>query len=75
MKTSQMQVQRAISAALRKLNTDATFLADARITSAQATNDQTVDRRSCYLRETIELILGEFEKEEEGNEDVIADRP
>jgi hypothetical protein len=75
MKTSEIQVQRAILAALRQLNTDATFSADVRTKDAQTTTDQTFNRRSCYLRETIELILEEFEKEEEGNEDVIADWP
>jgi hypothetical protein len=67
MKTSEIQVQRAISAALRKLTTDATFSADVRTMGAQATTDQTVNRGSFYLQQTIEQILEQFEKEEEGN--------
>jgi hypothetical protein len=64
MKESKIQVQRAISAALRKLNADWTFSADVR-TLAQASTDQTVQTGSWYLGQTIELILEKIEKEEE----------
>ena len=65
MKESKIQVQRAISAALRKLNRDSTFSADVRTLGAQASTDQSVQRGSWYLGQTIELILEKIEKEEE----------
>jgi hypothetical protein len=65
MKGSKIQVQRAISAALRKLNNDSMFSADVRTMGAQAITDQTVNRGSSYLGQTIELILEKIEKEEE----------
>jgi hypothetical protein len=65
MKESKIQVQRAISAALRKLNRDSTFSADVRTLGAQASTDQSVQRGSSYLGQTIELILEKIEKEEE----------
>jgi hypothetical protein len=64
MNASEIQIQRAISAALRKLNTGATFSADIRTTSTHRATDRNVNRESCYLRQTIELILKEFEYEE-----------
>jgi hypothetical protein len=64
MNASEIQVQRAISAALRKLNAGATFSTDVRTTSAQARSDRNVNRESCYLQQTIDLILDEFENEE-----------
>jgi hypothetical protein len=67
MKASETPVQRAILAALRKLNTGATFRANVCTLGAQETTDPTVNRGSWYLRQTIELILEEFEKEEQGN--------
>ena len=65
MKESKIQVQRAISAALRKLNGDSTFSADVRTLGAQASTDEIVNKGSRYLRQTIELILEKIEKEEE----------
>ena len=65
MKAWEIQVQRAISAALRKLNSDSTFSADVRTQGAQASTDQTVNKPSWYLGHTIELILEKIEKEEE----------
>jgi hypothetical protein len=67
MNESKIQVQRAISAALRRLDTKPNFSADVRTLDAQPSNDQTVNRASWYLGQTIELILEEFEKEEQGN--------
>jgi hypothetical protein len=65
MKTSEIQIQRAISAALRKLNTDATFSLDVRAMRTPVTTDRNGDTGSCSLQRTIELILRQFENEEE----------
>jgi hypothetical protein len=74
MKTSEVQIQRALLAALRKLNTGATFSVDVRTMNAQPATGQTVSRRSCSLRHAIDLILEQFENEEETNEEIIVKR-
>ena len=71
MMMSEVQIQRALSAALRKLNSGATFSVDVRTTNAQPATRQTVNRSSHCLRQAIDLILKQFENEEEVIEQLI----
>jgi len=71
MMMSEVQIQRALSAALRKLNSGATFSVDVRTTNTKPVTRQTVNRSSHCLRQAIDLILKQFENEEEVIEQLI----
>ena len=71
MMMSEVQIQRALSAALRKLNSGATFSVDVRTTNTQPVTGQTFNRSSHCLRQAIDVILKQFENEQEVIEQLI----